>query len=200
MRAFEQRRGRLILAVALIGGGALLLVLRLLDWRIADHFWPFFVIVPGAALFAVAALARGREMRFLAAAGAVVAGSGLILLLQSLTDYFQSWAYAWTLLPVFAGAALLLIGRRDADPEAVASARRLLQLGGVMFVVFAAVFEGLIFHDGLIAGGFIVPILLIALGLFVLLRGMFPLHGGDANDVGSGSGSESKGPPAVAQS
>jgi peptidoglycan/LPS O-acetylase OafA/YrhL len=200
MRVHEGRRGGQLLAVTLIVGGALLLVFRLLGWRISDHFWPFFVIVPGLALLAVAATASGRESRSLAVGGAVVAGAGLILFVQSLTDYFQSWAYAWTLLPAFAGAALLFIGRRDSDAAGATVGLRLMQWGGATFVVFAVVFEGLIFNSGLVEGGLVLPIVLIAVGVFVLFRGGFITRGPDAKQGGSEGGGAAKGSPTVAQS
>jgi len=173
MRAVETRHGEQWLAAALIGGGALLLVLRLFDWRIGDHLWPFFVIVPGVVVLAISATTPGRESRFLAPAGAVVAGTGVILLAQALTGYFQSWAYAWTLLPVCAGAALMFVGRRDADPATAAAGSRLVKGGALLFVCFAVAFEGLIFHRylSLGAGGLVLPIVLIAAGVVVLLRG-----------------------------
>jgi hypothetical protein len=173
MPVLETKHGERLLAAALIGGGALLLILRLFDWRIGGRFWPFFVIVPGVVVFAISATMPGRQSRFLAPAGAVAAGAGVILLAQALTGYFQSWAYAWTLLPVFAGAALVFVGRRDADPTTATLGRRLVKWGALAFVGFAAAFEGLIFNRTLSlgAGGLALPLVLIAAGVFVLLRG-----------------------------
>jgi Na+-translocating ferredoxin:NAD+ oxidoreductase RnfD subunit len=199
MRVPEAKHGEQWLALALIGGGVLLLALRLFDWRIGDHFWPFLVIVPGVALFAISATLPGRQSRFLAPAGAVVAGTGVILLAQALTAYFQSWAYAWTLLPVFAGAALVFVGRRDADPETATAGRRLVKWGVLMFVGFAVAFEGLIFNRylSLGAGGLALPIVLIAAGALLLFRRALSAKARAEKEGEAEAGADAKGPPAM---
>ena len=103
-------------------------------------------------------------------------GVGVILLTQALTGYFQSWAYVWALLPVFAGAALIFVGRRDADLTTAALGRRFVKWGILTFVIFAVVFEGLIFNRYLSfgTGGLVLPLVLIAAGVFMLVRvGLF---------------------------
>lgn len=178
MHPLTENHNRLLAAI-LIGAGVVLLVLRQFDWRLSDSLWPLIVIVPGFALFALAA-ALGREARLLAVVGAIVGGTGLILLGQSLTDYYQSWAYLWTLLPVFAGFALVAMERRDGEAASAGAGRALILSGGIMFVVFTTLFEGLIFHRGLIGNGIIVPALLIALGVALLLRNTSGRNGGAA--------------------
>jgi hypothetical protein len=86
-----------------------------------------------------------QQSRFWRPVGAVVAGTGVILFAQALTGYFQSWAYVWALLPVFAGVALIFVGRRDTDLKTATLGRRLVKWGILTFVSFAVVFEWLIF-------------------------------------------------------
>ena len=176
MRVLETKHGERLLAAALIGGGVVLLILRLFDWRIGGHLWPFFVIVPGVVVFAISATMDGQQSRILALAGAVVAGTGVILLAQALTGYFQSWAYARALLPACAGSALMFVGRREADPTIATLGSRLVKWGILAFVCFAFAFEGLIFNRYLSLGaaGLVLPLVLIAAGVFVILRrGLF---------------------------
>ena len=161
-------RGRMALAILLIAAGAVLLVLRLLGWSISGFLWPFFVIIPGVALLAVGLATSGSQSRFPAVAGAIVTTTGLILLLQSLTDYFQSWAYAWALLPAAAGGALVLVGGRDGDASATASGWRLLQWGVVLFALMGLLFEAFIFSGGWLDSDLVLPIILIAAGVLVL--------------------------------
>lgn len=163
----DQKSTRVILAVGLIGAGIVMLGGEFVG-GFGDIFWPFFVIVPGIALLAQAA-GGGQLSKTLAVAGGVVTGTGLILFVQAVTDYFQSWAYAWTLLPVFAGAALFLIGRREGDQDAINRGRRLIELGAIGFVVCAAAFEALIFHR-IVNQNWVLPIILIGAGAFLLLR------------------------------
>ncbi len=171
----QMENARVVVAGALIAVGVLLLVLRAFG-DFAGSVWPIFVIVPGLVLLVMAANGGGGAT-LLAAAGGVVTGVGVILFVQDLTDYYQSWAYAWALLPLFAGAGMLLAAGRQHDPAAAARAWGLIEWGGVAFVVMAVFFEGLIFHGFLIAGGLIMPILLIAVGALLLLgRGRAENH------------------------
>lgn len=180
MRSSETRRGGEVLAALLIGAGALLLALRVFDWQIADDLWPSFIIVPGIGLLAAGMLAPKGQSRFLAVAGAVVTGTGVILLAQTLTNYFESWAYAWALLPLFAGLALVSVGRREADAALTATGRSLVMSGAVMFAVFGVIFEGLIFKRFLpIGDGYVLPVALIAIGTIVLLRYRLPARSRD---------------------
>lgn len=176
MYPFKEGHTRTLAAI-LIGAGVVLLVLRLFDWRLSDSLWPLIVIVPGFVLFALAA-ALGREARHLAVVGAIAGGTGLILLGQSVTDYYQSWAYLWTLLPVFAGLALVAMERRDGEAAAKGVGRGLILSGGILFVVFTTLFEGLIFHPGLVGNGIVVPAVLIVLGIVLLVRNSSGRNGG----------------------
>src|SRR5215813_518898 len=114
MDTISRERGRAIGAVTLIGLGLLFLLGQILNVSIFSFLWPFFVIIPGAA-FLYFAITGGKNTAGLAVPGTVVTGTGLILLYQSLTNHWESWAYAWTLYPVFVGLALTFMGRRMGD-------------------------------------------------------------------------------------
>ena len=80
-----------------------------------------------------------------AVAGSVVTTVGLILLYQETTENWESWAYAWALIPMAAGIGItgygLLTGHRDIAGTGV----RLAAVAGVLFLVgswyFNAIFE-----------------------------------------------------------
>ncbi len=79
-------------------------------------------------------------------------------------------------MPVFASVALIFVGRRDTDLKAATLGRRLVKWGILTFVSFAVVFEGLIFNRYLSfgVGAFVLPLVLIAAGVFMLVRvGLF---------------------------
>jgi hypothetical protein len=154
------------LAALLILGGILLLVVQY--FGAANVLWPFFIIIPGLVLAFVAD--RSDWNRSLLVIGAVVAGTGVILLVQSIYDYYQSWAYAWTLLPMFAGAALYYAGdwRHDASQRALG--KRFIEWSAAGFVAFGAVFELLIFSGGHSWGRIVLPLALIGFGMLILVR------------------------------
>ena len=158
-----------VLAAVLIGAGVVLLALRQFDWPFSGSLWPLAVIIPGLALFAAGAT-MDRGGSFLAATGAAIGVTGLILLGQELTDYYQSWAYLWTLLPLFAGLSLYVTGPRQGNARARRIGRGMATTGAVMFVVFTTAFEGLIFHPQAFGGGLVLPLVLILLGVALLFR------------------------------
>jgi membrane-bound ClpP family serine protease len=166
MERLERSHG-LALALVLIAAGGLLLFFQFFGGGIG-HLWQLFIIVPGAAL--IYAASRTEWSASLAIAGAVVVGVGAILFVQDTFDYYRSWAYVWTLLPALAGAALMYVGDRRNDDSQRSKGRRLMQwsLGGL--VVLAALFEFILFDGGTFWGRILVPVVLIGLGVFILLR------------------------------
>jgi hypothetical protein len=180
--------GRVVLAVTLIAAGVIILVVRRFGGT-AETLWPFFIIIPGVALAALATTGGWRS-KTAATAGFVVAGIGVILWVQELTNYYQSWAYAWALLPAFAGLGLFISGYRDNDEATQARARGLMQWGAAGFVVLAIAFETLIFHERAIFGGWLLPVVLIVAGA-LLLFGM-PGRPGTEADKGPEADKEPK--------
>lgn len=156
------------LGAALVAVGLALLLFRLFGWAFG---WPLFIVLPGAALLAAAALG-GRSASTLFIPGGVVTTVGLILLAQNATDRFESWAYAWALIPASVGAGVMLYGRRTGNPERVRQGRRQAGAFAAVFVVAAVFFEAFIFGE-LFSTRFFrtaLPLLLIGGGAFLLLR------------------------------
>jgi hypothetical protein len=135
--AMEKRQMALVGAGGLaILFGVLVIVGSLLPPGSRMVSWPLIVIGVGAAflLFSVGTDAVG-----LVIPGAIVLGIGCLLYVQHLTGWWNSWAYAWALIPGFAGLGLLafeqLMGGR---PGVRTAAQVLLAVSAVLFLVFAA--------------------------------------------------------------
>jgi len=169
MSSIQQDRGRAITAVGLIGVGLLFLFGQIFGFSLISVLWPFFVILPGAA-FLYAAFTGGKKMAGLAIPGSVVTGTGLILLFQSITNHWASWAYIWTLYPVFVGLALTFMSNRTGDENTEKVGRGLVRWGGISFLGAAALFELVLFGGGGFLGGLAVPILLMFIGAPMLLN------------------------------
>ena len=165
----SDRRGQV---ASIVGGiilvllGALFLLQQVVDFDIGAIFWPFFVIIPGLLCLAAVAFG-GKESGWLAVPGSIVTTVGLILLFQALTGRYETWAYAWALIPTAAGVGTLLPGLRDEEPSQVAAGRTLIGIGLGLFLAFGAFFELLIFHGSVAAGTFW-PLALIAIGIALL--------------------------------
>src|SRR5687767_8849581 len=101
--------GALIGGALLIAFGLLALagpVFRNVDW---DFLWPFTIIGFGA-LFFVLMFAGGKQASAFAIPGSIVAGIGLVLLFQNITGHWESMSYFWTLIIVFVGVGIYLMG------------------------------------------------------------------------------------------
>ena len=175
--------GRLaIVGAILVLGGVAALVLPRIGWDIESWIegagWPIFVIVPGLLLWLVAFVPRPPAGVGFAVAGTIVTTIGLLLWYQQLTGYWDSWAYAWTLIPSAAGVGLLLYGLMTGTPRMVSSGLRLTVVGLGLFVVGALYFET-VFRIGSVPfdGDQAWPFVVIGIGVVLVLT---TLRGGTA--------------------
>ena len=157
-------------AGALIGGGVLIAfgllslvgeVFRTVNW---SFLWPFAVIGAGA-LFFVAMFAGGKQAAGLAIPGSIVGGIGLVLLFQNIAHHWESMSYFWTLIILFVGVGVYLMGWYGGDDEQKRSGARVMKVGFILFIIFGAFFE-MVFSS---FNGYIFPILLILLGGYLVL-------------------------------
>ena len=169
----RQRRQSTVLGGLLVLIGAILLIGQFVRIDIGHYGWPFFVIAPGVLLIVVALTARGAVSEGLAIAGSIIAVSGLILLYQNSTDHFESWAYAWALVfPGSIGLGMILYGLTAGRPGNVRAGTRLVGIAGVLFLLGAAFFEGVIGIGGYQldrTAGLAVGALIIVLGALMLI-------------------------------
>ena len=170
------RSNRNLGATVLIGLGVLFLMAQVFNFNVwgifgvvADFGWPFFIILPGVAVLAVGVFGP-KSAAPAVIPGAVVTGTGLILLFQDWTGRFETWSYLWGLYPVFVGAAIMFLGARTGNHQQVDSGRKVMTIGAVLTVVFG-VFMELIFNDGFdLMFRFGLPAILIGGGALLLLR------------------------------
>ena len=164
-----RNRGSLVGGLVLVLIGLFLLVLQLApnlaQFLRLELTWPFIIVGIGL-LFFVGILVWGRSSAGLAVPGSIVTGIGLLLLYQNWSGNWESWAYAWTLIPGMVGVGVILVGLIEGK-----SASRALNAGGglilislILFVVFGF-FLG---SDRLARWG--VPLLLILGGCWLLVR------------------------------
>jgi hypothetical protein len=158
--------------VVLVGIGILFLIQQTLGIDVGYYGWPLFVILPGLGFLAAFALGP-RQAAGLAIPGCVITTIGLILAIQNTLDVWQTWAYAWALIPAAAGLGLRLQGERLQQLRIIEAGTRALEGGILTFVVFAAFFE-LILNLSHVGGGVlrgtIGPAVLILVGIYLLMR------------------------------
>jgi hypothetical protein len=166
----QRDNGRLIGGGVLIGLGALFLAGQV--FNIGDlmaTFWPLFVLVPGLAFLGGAVLGD-KKAAGLAIPGSIVTGTAGILMYQNLTGNWESWAYIWTLYPVFLGLAFLFMSGRTGDENLRKTGRGFVTWGSVGLISLMALFELFIFGSAGWLGSILVPGAMIAGGLYMLTR------------------------------
>ena len=149
-RRRETRRERGVVAgVVLVVAGGVVLAARQagleLGNLVGDSGWPLFIIVPGVALLVAAFVPTPPNGLGFAVAGSVVTTVGLILLYQETTENWESWAYAWALIPMAAGIGITGYGLLTGHRDIAGTGMRLAAVAGALFLVgswyFNAIFE-----------------------------------------------------------
>ena len=166
-----QDTASVLVAVILIAIGVLFLLDQLLHIALMSYLWPFVIIVPGVLLFMYALTLDGAEGDGLAVFSSVLTVAGLLLLFQNTTGLWATWAYAWALIaPTSVGLGLMLYGSLKGRADWVTSGRIVAKVGIGLFLGFGAFFELLLNISGVRFGAWIVPLALIALGLYVVWK------------------------------
>jgi hypothetical protein len=164
MQTNRSNTGALVGGAVLIAFGLLALagqVFRNVDW---GSLWPFTVIGFGA-LFFVLMFTGGKQAAAFAIPGSIVGGIGLILLFQNITQHWESMSYFWTLIILFVGVGIYIMGLYGGDLQQKQSGLRVMKVGFILFIIFGAFFE-MIFSS---YSNILFPLLLIALGVYLVL-------------------------------
>ena len=183
----DQRRntGGIVGGSILIGLGALFLLGQLFDFQGWQYIWPLFIVGMGGVFF-VGMLAGGKSLAGLAIPGSILTAIGLLLAFQNLTGNWESWAYAWTIIIMAVGVGILIMGAWSDNPHQRQAGLRLAGVGFVLFAVFGAFFELMIFGPtGSLWRQIGLPVVLILAGLYLVIRRSGLLPGGQARSENS---------------
>jgi len=165
MQTNRSNTGALVGGTLLIAFGLLSLasqVFRGFNW---GFLWPFIVIGVGILFFA-AMFAGGKQTAGFAIPATIVSGVGLVLLFQNITKHWESMSYFWTLIILFVGAGIYIMGAYTNDLGQKKSGTGVMKVGLILFIIFGSFFE-MIFSS---FGNLIFPILLILLGVYLVLN------------------------------
>jgi hypothetical protein len=157
--------------VVLVLVGLVFLADRALGIDFGERGWPFIIVGVGAA-FVLVGLSGLDPTRASVIPGSVVFTVGLILLYQNTYDHWESWAYAWALIPGSVGLGRALHARLTGLNE-VQVGQGLSMAGGfaVLFVIGVVFFEGLLNISGRGSSALVdyaLPVGLILLGAWML--------------------------------
>jgi hypothetical protein len=166
------QRSRLAAGLLLVLLGAAFLAMQIVPglagWFQFNFSWPMILVGIGAAILIVGLLTATPDM---AVGACVVAGIGGILYYQNQTGDWQSWAYAWALIPGFSGLGQVIAGLLGShQANSIRNGLGQLCISAILFLIFGSIF-------GRIFGGFTWlgpywPLLLVGAGLFIILRAL----------------------------
>ena len=164
----SSQRSALVGGIILILLGVIFLVSQVAPglWSWVDAFsWPLFVVGAGVLLLIIGVLTNTPGM---AVPACIVGGIGLLLYWQNQTGNWESWAYAWALIPGFVGVGTILMGLWQGRWADVRGGIWLVAISAILFVVFGSFMGGLFGGNlGIIAKWW--PLALIALGILSLV-------------------------------
>lgn len=163
----QRRRGSVAAALVLILLGVWFLAVQIFpglqDFAFGRLTWPMVIIAVGALLGLIGLLTWVPGMLIPAC---IVGGIGGLLYWQNATGNWDSWAYAWTLIPGFVGVGIVLSGLMSGD--------RKTMIGGGWTIFYSLVLLAIF---GTFLGGLTVskywPVLLILLGVLLLVQSLF---------------------------
>lgn len=159
--------GSLVGGALLILFGALALISQLLGgFNFWNTLWPL-VIVGFGLMFFVGMFAGGRSAAPLAIPGSIITGIGLMMMVQNITDRWESWSYGWTVILMSVGVGIFIMGVYGENAQQRQAGLRVLGIGTVLFILFGAFFE-MIFNSSRYTQ-LAFPILLILLGGYLIM-------------------------------
>jgi hypothetical protein len=134
-----------------------------------DYVWPL-ILVGFGALFFVGMFAGGKSMAGLAIPGSIIGVIGLMMLVQNLTNHWESWAYGWTVIILSVGLGIFIMGVYSEDEHRRRAGLGVMKVGAIMFVIFGGFFE-LIFSTFRPYGlqSYVFPVLLVLLGIYLVV-------------------------------
>lgn len=151
---------------------------QMFRWLRLEQNWPLLIIGAGLLLLFIGLLVGEPGMTVPAA---IVGGIGGLLYWQSITERWETWAYAWTLIPGFVGVGLFFARLLEGRPrEAFTEGGPALLASLLLFAVFGSLLGQ---HD---FPGMLWPALLIGAGIIMLVntlvaRGKVPGHERDSS-------------------
>ncbi len=127
----------------------------------SEHGWPLAIVGAGLLLAVLGFFVGAPGM---AIPACIVGGIGGLLYWQNATGNWESWAYAWALIPGFVGVGIIFEGMFELRARTIRAGAWLVLVSLVLF-----------FALGSLLGGFTLfgpywPVLLIVLGLVVMIR------------------------------
>ena len=159
------RRSSIVAGIILILVGLFFLLLPLFPnlanvVNIAQQ-WPLIIVAVGG-LFLLGALLGATG---LAIPGSIIAGIGSLLYYQNLNNAWETWAFAWALIPGFVGIGIVIARALKGEARrGVREGSGLIIISMILFFVFGS------FLGGGFSFGLVLALFLIGFGLWLVYK------------------------------
>jgi len=172
----KENRSTIVVGAILIVVGLLFLLGQSMNLIQIEFVWPMIIIAVGAAFF-VGMFLGGKATGALAIPGSIITMVGLILLVQDLTGWWESWSYAWALIIVAVGIGTFIFGAWSDKPELRQSGWDTIKVGTTLFIIFGAIFGFIFTLIGSAEPGVLIfwSVLLILVSVFQLASKIYHL-------------------------
>lgn len=157
-------------ATALIIGGSALLVANLAGFSLLEFLAPL-IFIGGFGLLLIQPAVRATAANqspwvWLAVPGSFFLTLGSLIFLMGIVDHFESFAYAWTLLPAAVVAGIMYVRRFEENHPIHERGTKMIRTFLMMFMGMGLFFELLVFETL----GPWWPLLLIGAGVYLAMK------------------------------
>jgi hypothetical protein len=181
----KQYRLNTLIGAGLIGLGILFLLGEIIDFQLGEYLWPFFIIVPGLAFFYFM-VQGGKNAAPLAIPGSIITTTGLLLLYQSITDHWASWAYAWALIvPTSLGIGFYISGLWSENETMRHTGQGFIKAGLTILILGGLFFEMIINISGNGPNRIVWPAFVIIAGVYLVISELGLIPSRKSSDSGT---------------
>ncbi|MHB9033739.1 MAG: hypothetical protein ACYC6L_11920 [Anaerolineae bacterium] len=162
----KHNAGAITIGLILIIIGLLATLSQLFGGSVWTYLWPGLIILPGILMF-VGMLMGGKPAGGLAIPATIVTILGIVLFYQNLFNLWWTWSFIWALVgPVATGLGIIIFSLYTDNPDARKGGLVVLVIGLVFLAIFGLAFG---VNNSFLAG-FIVPLFLIGLGVYIVIK------------------------------
>ena len=160
----------IIPGLLLIAAGLFIFFYQWQRWSLSWLSWPYYLILPGIFVIILSLFNEGDTGEGLTIFGFILTTIGGILYFQLQTNLWETWAYMWALIPLSVGIGQILHALIFPNPNNSREGFQTFRTGLILFIIFAAGFEVLIFRRNNFFRSFGFAILIVLAGLLIIFK------------------------------
>jgi hypothetical protein len=162
----------IIPGLLLIAAGLFIFFYQWQRWSLSWLSWPYYLILPGIFVIILSLFNERDTGEGFSIFGFILTTIGGILLFQFRTNLWETWAYMWALIPLSVGLGQILHALIFPNPKKFREGLETFRTSLILFIIFTAGFELLIFRRNYFIRPYGFAILIILAGLLIIFKNM----------------------------